>query len=210
VRLGYGAAVAEIASDHRRAVSERNEEAILEAGLRLLGRTGQISIVHVAAEAAVSRPTVYAHFPSRERLLEAVIARVLGRTEHIVAEARLDEGPPDEALERFVRGSWETLEAHLALARIVLSELPPEVRREHHEPVLGAMRRLVARGQANGTFRTDVPEEWLVATYNALIHQAAIEVLEGRLDPADGADAVSATLRDAFRGPRAARRPAPR
>ena len=47
-------AVPEPAADHRRAVAERNVEAILDAGERLLERHAQPSIAAVAAEAGVS------------------------------------------------------------------------------------------------------------------------------------------------------------
>ena len=66
--------------DHRRAVAERNVEAILDAAERLLERRLQATISAVAAEAQLSRVTVYAHFPTREQLLEAVAERAVRTT----------------------------------------------------------------------------------------------------------------------------------
>jgi AcrR family transcriptional regulator len=50
-------------------------EAILDAVEELLERRGQASISAVAAQTAVSRVTVYAHFPIWEALLEAAVER---------------------------------------------------------------------------------------------------------------------------------------
>jgi len=64
------------AADHRRATAERNVAAILDAAGELLSQAGTASIAAVAASAGVSRVTVYAHFPTWEALLEAVVVRL--------------------------------------------------------------------------------------------------------------------------------------
>jgi len=58
-----------MAVDHRRAVAERNVEAILDAAEALLEEAAQTSFAAVATRAGVSRPTVYAHYATREALL---------------------------------------------------------------------------------------------------------------------------------------------
>ena len=63
------------------------------------------------------------------------------------------------------------------------------------------VRELVDRGRADGSFRTDLPAGWLVASCLALIHAGAEEVRAGRIDP-DGAFAVlMTTVRDLFTAP---------
>jgi TetR/AcrR family transcriptional repressor of mexCD-oprJ operon len=59
---------------------------------------------------------------------------------------------------------------------------------------MARVERLIARGQDQGTFRTDLPRSWLVATFYSLMHGAAEEVDAGRLDPADAADVLVATI----------------
>jgi TetR/AcrR family transcriptional regulator, mexCD-oprJ operon repressor len=71
--------MAEPATDHRRAIAERNVEAILDAAEQLLERRSQATIAAVAKEAGVSRVTVYAHFATREKLLEAIVERAVER-----------------------------------------------------------------------------------------------------------------------------------
>jgi hypothetical protein len=56
----------------------------------------------------------------------------------------------------------------------------------------------VARGQAAGEFRGDLPAGWLVATYFALMHACAEEVRTGRLASEDAVPVLQATLRAAF------------
>ena len=57
----------------RRADAEQNVTAILQAATKVLSAQPEASVEDIARAAGVSRQTVYAHFPSRETLLNAVI-----------------------------------------------------------------------------------------------------------------------------------------
>jgi AcrR family transcriptional regulator len=94
--------MADTTKDHRRATAERNVAAILDAAEALLARGAAASTSAVAAEAGVSRVTVYAHFPTRESLLEAVVERAVRHATETLAAARLGEGSAIAALERLV------------------------------------------------------------------------------------------------------------
>jgi tRNA (adenine37-N6)-methyltransferase len=63
------------ATDRRRAISDRNVQAILDAAEELLRSQAPVTIAAVATQAGVSRVTVYAHFATTEALLEAVVER---------------------------------------------------------------------------------------------------------------------------------------
>jgi len=56
---------------------------------------------------------------------------------------------------------------------------------------------LIEQGQRAGTFRRDLPQQWLVTTAYSLMHAAA-EDAAGRLDPDDTARLITATLLAAF------------
>jgi TetR/AcrR family transcriptional repressor of mexCD-oprJ operon len=192
--------MAEATTDHRRAVAERNVEAILDAAGRLLERREQPSISAVAAEAGVSRPTVYAHFPDRRRLLAAVVERAVRR---LFAEAdalELDRGPADEALARLIDASWKGLSRHAHMADAALSELDPEALRHSHHAAHNVIHDLVKRGRREGAFRTDVPAGWLVTSYFALAHAAHDDVSAGRLSGREAHRALARTVTDLFRG----------
>ncbi|HEY5985230.1 MAG TPA: helix-turn-helix domain-containing protein, partial [Streptosporangiaceae bacterium] len=55
-------------SDARQSVA-----AVLDAAIRTLGERPGASMDEIARAAGVSRQTVYAHFPSRDTLIDAVI-----------------------------------------------------------------------------------------------------------------------------------------
>jgi len=97
------------APDYRRVIAERNIEAILDAADRLLGRGSQLTIAAVAAEAGLSRVTVYSHFLNLEALLEAVVERAVKRTMALFDQAVLENVTPLEAVERLL---------HLGLAEL--------------------------------------------------------------------------------------------
>ena len=93
-------------TDHRRATAERNAVAILDAAERLLTRAEPLTMVAVATESGLSRPTVYAHFKSVGEIVEAAAERTVVASTAAFAAARPDEGPAGEALARMVAASW--------------------------------------------------------------------------------------------------------
>jgi TetR/AcrR family transcriptional regulator, mexCD-oprJ operon repressor len=186
--------------DHRRAVAERNVGAILGAAERLLERGAEASIAAVAAEAGVSRVTVYAHFPTRERLLEAVVERSVQTAGAAMDAARPDHGPAIDALDRLLAAGWGMLARHDAIARTAATQLSSDVLRDLHHSILSRVRRLAERGREDGSFREDVPIDWLVACVYALIHAAADEVRAGRMDPDAALEVLRTTMREVFVG----------
>jgi TetR/AcrR family transcriptional repressor of mexCD-oprJ operon len=188
------------AVDHRRATAERNVEAILDATERLLARGGQASIAAVAAEAGVSRVTVYAHFAKLPELIEAVVERAVARTTAVVAAAEVDDGPALDALDRMLTLGWQELDRHAAVARAAGEHLAPDRMRHSHERFLGILERLVARGREEGAFRTDLPADWLVTTAFALVHAAGDDVRAGRLDADEALEVLRTTVHAVFLG----------
>jgi TetR/AcrR family transcriptional repressor of mexCD-oprJ operon len=190
--------MSEPTTDHRRATAERNVEAILDAADALLEQRRDASIAAVAAAAGVSRVTVYAHFPTREALLEAVVARTVRRATATLEAAEPDAGAPVDALERIVAAGWSELERHEAVARAASEEIAADVRLRAHKAAFLPVRRLVERGRRGGAFRADLPVDWLVAALFALMHAAADEVRAERLDPAEAPETLSTSLHRLF------------
>jgi TetR/AcrR family transcriptional repressor of mexCD-oprJ operon len=187
-------------TDHRRAIAERNVEAILEATERLLERHAQVSVSAVAEEAGLSRVTVYAHFATRERLLEALVERAVRSASRALEAAQPDRGPPLAALDRLIRVSWRELERHKATARAAAEQLAPEVQRRTHAAAQRHLRRLIERGRRQGAFRIDVSADWLATSCIALMHAAVDEVRAGRMSPAAAQRALLASVRDLWVG----------
>src|SRR5262245_644559 len=152
----------EASSDHRTATAKRNVEAILDATEALLARGASATTTAVAAEAGVSRVTVYAHFPTREALFEAVTERVVTGFAATIEEAGLDRGPAPEALARLIALAWGQLDRYGAIAGAVTGQLSSVALARAHASLHEPITELVERGQAEGSFRSDLPSGWLL------------------------------------------------
>jgi TetR/AcrR family transcriptional regulator, mexCD-oprJ operon repressor len=188
-------------ADHRRATAERNVQAIVDAAEALLHEGQAASIAAVAARAGVSRVTVYAHFSTREAILEAVIERTVARAGVVFDEAMSGATSAMEALERAIAASWAELSRNSAIAEAAAAQLSPEALRRTHESGYAHVRRMFTAGVEAGEFRSDVPVEWLVSVCYALLHAAGDDVRAGRLDGASALHALTTTMRAAFTPP---------
>ncbi|GAA3235977.1 TetR/AcrR family transcriptional regulator [Nonomuraea helvata] len=167
----------------RRADAERNIAAILAAATRLLSADAAASVADIAKAAGVGRVTLYGHFPSREALLDAVLDHAVDVADAVLADESIDTAPAPEAMAGLLRSSWEVLDRHRRLFLAADRVLATERIREHHDRPLQRVERLIARGQRDGDFRTDLPLAWLVTTFFSIIHSAAQEREAGRLAP---------------------------
>jgi TetR/AcrR family transcriptional regulator, mexCD-oprJ operon repressor len=187
-------------TSYHREVATRNVEAILDAAEELLRQEGHATISAVAVHARVSRVTVYAHFPTWEALLEAAVERAVLRTVAAVEAAKPADGPAVEALERVLASGWQHLARYQAMAQAVSELLSPEAVTRTHRAAHRTIARLVGRGQADGSFRTDLPADWLVHASIALIHACNDGVRAGRIDPGDSFRILNTSIRDLFTG----------
>jgi AcrR family transcriptional regulator len=191
----------EPAAPARRADAERNAAAIVNAARAAFGRGETPAMNEVARAAGVGRGTLYAHFSSREELLEAVLDRVFTEADQALDEARPESGPADAALERVVRTSWAVLDGCRRIRGAALALLGPERLRERHDRAAGRVEDLVGRGRGEGAFRRDLPTDWLVTLFFAMLHAAADEVDSGRLDTGRAADHLVASVLSLMRTP---------
>lgn len=187
------------AGTRRRADAERNIAAILVAAAELFGNGDSPSMGEVAAAAGVRRATLYAHFPSREELIDTVVARAMVHADEVLTALRLDDYPPEDAVALLVRDSWAVLDRYRRLRLAALDEIGEERLRRHHDGTLGHIERLIRRGQDDGLFRADLPLDWLVTTFYAVLHAAADDVDAGRRPSADTPELLVTTLLSVFR-----------
>ena len=159
-------------TDTRRATAQRNATAILDATETLLARHEPLSIVSIAAEAGVSRPTLYAHYRSIPEIIEAAVERSVVASLAAFEEARPEEGPAEESLLRMADASWRQLGRYEALARGAAQHLSPAAVHRSHAAMLAPLTALIDRGRRDGSFRKDVPADWLTTMYFALVHGA--------------------------------------
>jgi len=185
---------------YQREVAERNTEAILDAAEELLRSQGHASISAVAAQADVSRVTVYAHFPTWEALLEAAVGRAVRRTMTALESVHPEQGPPVEALDRMLAATWQHLARYQAMAAAVAELLNPEAVTRTHQAAHRTIGALLERGRADGSFRSDLPAGWLVTASIALVHACSDGVRAGQIAEQDAVRILSTSIRDLFTG----------
>jgi AcrR family transcriptional regulator len=180
----------------RRADAERNIAAIVDAALALFAERADVSMTDVARAAGVGRVTLYGHFPSRENLLEAVVDRALANSVKLRDVAEDATVPADEVLVRLARTAWRTLHRHRRLRAVAVAEIGEQRLRSRHDRagLTDLLAALVTRGQQEGTIRTDLPAEWIIAMYYSTMHTAADEVAVGWLTADEVPDVLAATL----------------
>lgn len=161
-------------SDARQSVA-----AVLDAAIQTLGQRPDASMEEVARAAGVSRQTVYAHFPSRDALVDAVIEQAGAEFTVLVDGLELDQVPPAQALTRLLEAGWQVAARYpfLWLQPVV----DPGKDAERHAPVLSRMLDIVRRGQASGDLDASVPAHWLLSASLALGRAAEDEVKAGRM-----------------------------
>lgn len=175
-----------------RADAQRSRAAILDAAIHLLNDRPDAKMDAVAAQAGVTRQTVYAHFPSRAKLLAAALDRITEEAVAAMDAADLDSGPAADALLRLVDAAAQTVSRYPNLLR--QAETKPADEAAQHEPVAERLRRVIGRGQRSGEFDGGLPVDWLVAVVIAIGHTAAAETDAGRLTAAETEEARRTTL----------------
>jgi TetR/AcrR family transcriptional regulator, mexCD-oprJ operon repressor len=181
----------------RRADARRNIAAILDSAEACLAADPDASIAEIATAAGVGRVTLYGHFSSRAALVDSAFARVLAGAHQTLGAVDLT-GDARHALARLIESSWVVINRSRALLLAAQRALPPDRIRELHEGHMRRVDELLERGRAEGAFRTDLPETWMVATFYSLMHAAADEIAAGRLADEDAGHLLVATLLAAF------------
>jgi AcrR family transcriptional regulator len=189
----------------RRADAERSIARILDAAVDALASDPDASMAEIARRAGLVRATIYMHVPARDALLEAVTHRAIAEVEQVINAAEPHRGPPAEALARVIDASWQRLGRYHALVAINTQQHGHDELRQRHSSVLATLQPLIERGQADGTFRADVPAAWHLSMLMALIHAASGELSAGRLDDAAAGTALVATVLGAVTARHAAR-----
>jgi AcrR family transcriptional regulator len=162
----------------RRADAEQNVAAILDAATRVLGKQSDASIEDIAISAGVSRQTVYAHYASREVLINAVIERGSTEVKAAFEAARLEDVPPTQALLRLIDIVWATSDRYPFVWQV--PAVGPEEDRNRHGPLIELIEALIMRGQATGEFDPNSSPTWVFAATLALVRAAEDEVKAGR------------------------------
>lgn len=165
----------------RRADAQRSIATILETAVAVLNQRPEASVGEIAKAAGLTRPTVYAHYPSREALLNAVVDRVTDQAVAALDAADLDHGPPGAALHRYLAAGWQILERYPLLLATPSMRLDPQPARDRDQRIRERLERLIERGQHEGEFDRGLPASWLAAAVIGLGHTAGEQVAAGQM-----------------------------
>lgn len=180
----------------RRADARQNIDAILNATRDVLSRHPDAGMEEIAARAGVTRQTVYAHFPSRDALLAALVETAAAEYAALLDDANLDKAPAGEALALFLDAGWEFLRRYPLLLSAAASSVPRPASDDPHDVVPPRLERIIERGQEEGEFASTLPAAWLAAAVLGLHHTAAAQVAAGRLGTKEAATlCLESTLR---------------
>ncbi|MCS5723138.1 TetR/AcrR family transcriptional regulator [Herbiconiux sp. CPCC 203407] len=149
-----------------------NREAIVAAAATVFRREPEASLDAVAAEAGLSRRSIYGHFASRDELLAELLTRGGSRISTVLAGVHHDD--PRIHLALVGAALWAEVQQVRVLAQLAVHGPLERTVAEALEPVRASVRDAVTRGVAAGWFRDDVAPETLAR----LIEEAAIAVLD--------------------------------
>ena len=187
----------------RRADAERNRETVIDHAARLLSEDPAAGMAEIAGRSGVGRATRYRHFPTRERLIEAITARAIDDVETALASGRLDEGTAGEALQRLTAGLLEVGDRYRFLLAQETHQAAGEQQRAMEERLREPVLAVFERGAQSGEFDRSLPPVWTIEAFGALCVAAMHAVALGNIDRTDAGTLVTATLLHGLLGQRA-------
>jgi AcrR family transcriptional regulator len=174
---------------------------VLEVATDVLVANPAASLSDIATAAGIGRTTLHKLYPTRHELLVALARDALDLLEEIYRGIDLDV-PAERAADavRELVTALVPLGSRLAfLLRQPSLDTETELTgrlRELDRPV----RALVQRARAHGAFRAELPDEWVLATINALVYAAWEQVAAGQIARAAAPELVMSTLLGGVRG----------
>jgi AcrR family transcriptional regulator len=175
----------------RRADALHNAEAILDAASRVLAERPEAGLAEVAKASGISRQTLYAHYPSREAVIRALIERATERVVAAFDAADLESGPADLAVVRLMEIGWQSFDIDPFLLNMSEPRVSAEEDRGRHAPILQRMLEVIVRGQREGDIDPALAAGWVLASVFALGYAASEEARAGRMS----SDEAVASLR---------------
>ena len=178
----------------RRADAERNRESVLDHACRLLAEDPAIGMSEIAGAAGIGRATLYRHFPTREKLIEAIGNRAADEMGQAIAASRLDQGTTEEALNRLILALLEAGDRYRFMLMQGIKGPSEDELRARAEHLRAPVFALIERGQSAGEVSPALPPAWIVSLLGAVIIAAVQEIAAGQLDPGQAPAIVTATL----------------
>jgi AcrR family transcriptional regulator len=158
-----------------RADARRNRERVLSAAEEVFAEMGlKAQVEEVARRAGVGVGTVCRHFPTKQALVEAVLAAMY---ESLLAdaEAALRQPDPGSAFRSFFVELAGVQARHRALAEQMATAIDlPASAQPTRDALRGAISDLVANAQAVGALRPDLGPADVAMLFSGVAHSVAV------------------------------------
>ncbi len=147
-------------------VGERTRREILAAAMQEFAAKGfsGARVDAIAANTSTTKPMIYYHFGSKERLYAAVMEEAYGGVRSTEQGLHLDALPPWEAMRRLVEATFDYHAEHPDYVRLISVENIEKGRHIDNRPslvernaiALAMVRDVLERGERDGAFRTGI------------------------------------------------------
>jgi len=172
-------------------------DAILEAAFAVLNAEPKASLADIAAAAGVGRATLHRHFGGREDLIRALAQQAQRETEQAANKASEHALSYSAALRQILKAMIVLGDRHWFLAHESMTGFP-EVRAEYDRQ-RDELVDAIEEARKEGLFHSACPVEWIVQTYDHLIHAGWEMVRAGHATHAQAADLAWLTLKSGLK-----------
>ncbi|WP_234698527.1 TetR/AcrR family transcriptional regulator [Lacisediminihabitans changchengi] len=149
-----------------------NREALLAAARVVLNRDPSSSLETIAAEAGLSRRSVYGHFATRDDLLRELVT--VGARRVATALSTISHPDPLTRLALIASHLWREVESVRMMAVLAVRGPLAKNTASLLSPIRVSVREAIHDGQADGSMRTDLDPALLAR----LVEDTALLVLE--------------------------------
>ena len=150
----------------RSQVGEETRRDIIDAAMKEFAEKGLTGarVDDIATRTRTTKPMIYYHFGSKEKLYAAVIEEAYGGVRSKEQGLHLDDLPPESAMQRLVEVTFDHHAAHPEHVRLVCVENMERARHITGRPsmvqrnaiAIETVRTLLERGERDGIFRPGI------------------------------------------------------
>lgn len=154
------------------------EALILQVAEEVLTEKGyyETSIDEIAARVGIAKGTVYLHFPSKEDLVIAIMARDIQQLVAEMAEIAETQSSEQSKLERILHVMYGKFAKRMQLISAMIHSTAPLQLKAHGTKVMGLweqaaeiIQSILEKGKEGGEFRSDIPTLVMVGAFFSLL-----------------------------------------
>ena len=176
---------------------EDKRRLILDAAVRVFARKGYHScrVADIAEEAGVAHGLLYHYFRSKEELLETIFHETWRNLLDVVRSVEETDETARERLSGIAKVLLRAWQREPDLVRVLVREVTRSSALQRQideiEQAFAGLERIIARGQAEGEFRSDVDARMVSYVFYGALEEILTGWVLGQLDDGDEQIAVA-------------------